>query len=152
MLMVSLTCWLKLNLIKQLVQTGSLLDYWKKQLIKWLHCSPLFFQSSLNQSKGWKSANITPIYKKGNRTGLGLANYRPISLMSVCSKILEHIIYSFISTHLSNHNILSANQHGFRTGQSCDTQLLRAINDSRFWNSHQRPLLRLLQSFWQGFS
>ena len=30
---------------------------------------------------------------------------------------------------MSNYNILSANQHGFRTGQSCDTQPLGAIND-----------------------
>ena len=88
------------------------------------------FQSSLDQGQlpqDWKSANITPIYKKGNRTDP--ANYRPISLTSTCSKILEHIIYSFVSTHLSNYNILSTNQHGFRTGRSCDTQLLGAIND-----------------------
>ena len=82
------------------------------------------FQSSLDQGQlpqDWKSANITPIYKKGNRTDP--ANYRPISLTSTCSKILEHIIYSSISTHLSNYNILCTNQHGFRTGLSCDTQL-----------------------------
>ena len=82
------------------------------------------FQSSLDQGQlpqDWKSANITPIYKKGNRTDP--ANYRPISLTSTCSKIHEHIIYSFVSTHLSNYNILSTNQHGFRTGRSCDTQL-----------------------------
>ena len=88
------------------------------------------FQSSLDQGQlpqDWKSANITPIYKKGNRTDP--ANYRPISLTSTCSKILEHIIYSSISTHLSNYNILCINQHGFRTGLSCDTQLLGAIND-----------------------
>ena len=88
------------------------------------------FQSSLDQGQlpqDWKSANITPIYKKGNRTDP--ANYWPISLTSICSKILEHIIYSFISTHLSNYNILSSNQHGFRTGRSCDTQILEATND-----------------------
>ena len=88
------------------------------------------FQSSLDQGQlpqDWKSANIIPIYKKGNKSYT--ANYCPISLTSICSKILEHIIYSSISTHLSYHNILSTNQHDFRTGRSCDTQLLEAIND-----------------------
>ena len=89
------------------------------------------FQSSLDQGQlpqDWKSANVIPIYKKGNKSDP--ANYRlAISLTSICSKILERIIYSTISTHLSYHNILSTNQHGFHTGQSCDTQLLEVIND-----------------------
>ena len=56
-------------------------------------------------------------------------NYRPISLTSICCKLLEHIIYSSISKHLSSFSILSPHQHGFRTSYSCDTQLLGAIND-----------------------
>ena len=51
------------------------------------------FQSSLDQGKlpaDWKLANITPLYKKGSR--IVPANYRPISLTSVCCKMLEHII------------------------------------------------------------
>ena len=92
------------------------------------------FQSSLDQGqlpKDWKSANISLIYNQGNRTNP--ANYQPISLTSICSKILERIIYSFISTQLSNYNILNLNQNGFRTGRSCDTQLLETINN--FHNS-----------------
>ena len=108
------------------------------------------FQSSYDQGqlpKDWKFANITPIYKKGNRTDP--ANYWPISLTGICSKILEHIIYSFISTHLSNYNILNSNQHGFHQGQSCDTQLLEAINDfhkSLDTGSHIDALSRFYQS------
>ena len=91
------------------------------------------FQTSLDQGQlpqDWKSANITPIYKKGNKTEP--ANYQPISLTSTCSKILQHIIYSFIYIHQSNYNILSTNQHGFRTGRSSDTQLLGAINNFHY--------------------
>ena len=87
------------------------------------------FQSSLDQGllpQDWKSTSITPIYKKGNRTYP--ANYRPMTLTSICSKILEHII-NFILLFLLTCHILSSNQHGFRTGKSCDTQLLGAIND-----------------------
>ena len=64
------------------------------------YISPLLtfiFQSSISQGKlpaEWKYANIVPIYKKGSKTEA--ANYRPISLTSICCKTLEHIIYSFI--------------------------------------------------------
>lgn len=88
------------------------------------------FQSSLKQGKlpsDWKLAYISPIHKKGTKSDP--SNYRPISLTSVCSKTLEHIISSAIFTHLDNHNILSHNQHGFRARRSCETQLIGAITD-----------------------
>ena len=88
------------------------------------------FQSSLDQGKlpsDWKIANITPLYKKGSRTDL--SNFRPISLTSVCCKVLEHIIHSSIYSHLEKYSILCDNQHGFRTKRSCETQLIGVIND-----------------------
>ena len=47
-----------------------------------------FKQATVPQE--WLSANITPIFKKGNR--ITPANYRTISLTSVLSKVMEHII------------------------------------------------------------
>jgi hypothetical protein len=38
----------------------------------------------------WRRANVTPIFKKGKKTDPG--NYRPVSLTSVCCRILESII------------------------------------------------------------
>ena len=55
-------------------------------------------------------------------------NYRPVSLTSICCKLLEHIIYS-IFEHLDKYNILCSHQHGFRTGHSCETQLLTTLDD-----------------------
>ena len=43
-------------------------------------------------------------------------------------KILEHILYSHIFSHLSQHNILCDEQHGYCHGRSCETQLLLTIN------------------------
>ena len=40
-----------------------------------------------------------------------------------------HILYSHIYSHLSAHNILCDEQHGFRHARSCETQLLLTIND-----------------------
>ena len=50
----------------------------------------------------WRRANICPIYKKkGARKDL--ANYRPISLTCIASKLFEHIVTSYLMGHLGNH-------------------------------------------------
>ena len=64
---------------------------------------------------------------KGN-TNLAV-NYRPVSLTCVCCKLLEHIIYSHVMAHLQTNNLLSVNQHGFRSGFSCETQLILTVHD-----------------------
>ena len=90
----------------------------------------LIFQQSIDTGtipNDWKHANMTAIYKKGLRTEA--ANYRPISLTSIPCKLLEHIIFHQIMSHLDNYNILVDYQHGFRKGRSCETQLINAIED-----------------------
>ena len=70
---------------------------------------------------------MVPILKKGKRS---LANnYRPLSLTSVTSKTLEHIICHHIWKHLEDHNVLSNFQHGFCKWRNCETQLIMAIHD-----------------------
>ena len=72
-------------------------------------------------------ANIFALHKKG---ALDQAeNYRPISLTSVCFKMLEHIVYSCICNYLDENNIITPKKHGFRTGYSCESQLILALND-----------------------
>lgn len=44
-------------------------------------------------------------------------------------KILEHIICKHLLDHLERHNILTSLNHGFRSGFSCETQLLVTLND-----------------------
>ena len=75
----------------------------------------------------WLKANITPIYKKGDRSIP--ANYRPVSLTSIVCKILEHILHGHIMKHFEKHNILADQQHGFRKGRSCETQLSALVHD-----------------------
>ena len=60
----------------------------------------------------WRDANVFALHKKGPRDAP--ENYRQISLTSVISKILEHIVYSSISNFLEEHAILTPRQHGFR--------------------------------------
>ena len=46
------------------------------------------------------------------------ANYRPISILSVISKIAEKIMAKQMRDYLEIHDILSTNQYGFRPGRS----------------------------------
>jgi hypothetical protein len=76
----------------------------------------------------WKHALVQPIYKKkGSRNSP--CNYRPISLTSVCGKVMEHIVRHAITAHLQENKILADSQHGFRKGRSCETQLILTVDD-----------------------
>ena len=90
----------------------------------------LIYRKSLQTSEvpeDWRKANVTPVFKKGQR--FQAENYRPISLTSVCCKIMEHIVSSKIMNHGEDNNILYPLQHGFRRSRSCETQLIEFIDD-----------------------
>src|SRR5207253_1320601 len=70
----------------------------------------------------WKEANITPILKSGSP--YLPQNYRPVSLLSSVSKILERFVYKNMFAQCKNLNILHDSQHGFLSGRSCLTNLL----------------------------
>ena len=50
-----------------------------------------------------------------------------MSLTSLTSKVMEHIVYCQISRHLSINRISSPHQHGFQRGLSCESQLITVI-------------------------
>ena len=84
----------------------------------------IIFQDCINSGRFpdcWKYANVQPIHKKANRQIK--SNYRPISLLPICSKILEKIIFDQVYAFL-NINNLSKNQSGFCPGDSTIYQLI----------------------------
>ena len=90
----------------------------------------LVFQASLHQGavpSDSSYALVTPLFKKGNRSEA--SNYRPISLTSIACKCLEHIINHHVMSHLDRYSILHEEQHGFRKGRSCESQLILTIQD-----------------------
>ncbi len=70
----------------------------------------------------WRRANVTPIFKKGSKSDPG--NYRPVSLTSICGKLMEGHIKREITQHLDTNKLLVSTQHGFMSGKSCTTNLL----------------------------
>ena len=67
----------------------------------------------------WKRANVIPVYKKGSKKLPG--NYRPVSLLPICSKILEKVVSE--SLLLACLPALPSSQHGFVPKRSCVTNL-----------------------------
>ena len=88
----------------------------------------LIFLCSLKQGKvpdKWKVGTITPLHKGDNRHVP--KNYRPVTITSKLCRILETIIKQRLISHLTENNILCDNQHGFRCGRSCTTNLLETL-------------------------
>ena len=84
------------------------------------------FSVSLETSRiplSWKTAIVTPIFKKGSK--LLVSNYRPVSVTSCCSRILERIVKNKISNFLVTEDKISNSQHGFVAGKSTDTALIK---------------------------
>ena len=75
----------------------------------------------------FKLAAITHVFKSGDRTTP--SNYRPISLTSVFSKVLERIIRKQVSSFIDKKGCLNSTQHGFRSGRSCLSALLSVFDD-----------------------
>ena len=69
-----------------------------------------------------KLAIIIPIHKGDSKTAP--ANYRPVSLTSHIAKTLERIVRKVLVNYLEDKNYFNPNQHGFRSGRSCLTQLM----------------------------
>ena len=60
----------------------------------------------------FKLAQVTPLFKGGDKLDLGC--YRPISLLPTLSKVLEKIILVRMMSFLTNNEVSSEEQFGFR--------------------------------------
>ena len=70
----------------------------------------------------WKIAKVTPVHKFGPKENIN--KYRPISVLSSLSKILERYVSSHLPDHPCRYNLLSECQYGSLPYHSCETLLL----------------------------
>ena len=90
----------------------------------------IIYRSILNTSiypDTWKMANVTPVFKKDDKQLV--KNYRPISLLPICGKLLEKIIFNKLYCYLIDNKLLTDNQSGFRPGDSTTNQLLYLVDE-----------------------
>ena len=60
----------------------------------------------------WKGANIVLIHKKEDKQTL--KNYRPVSLLHICRKLLERLMFNEMFTFFIENKIISSNQSAFK--------------------------------------
>ncbi|KAK3528602.1 hypothetical protein QTP70_005012 [Hemibagrus guttatus] len=72
----------------------------------------------------FKKARVIPILKKPALDPSDISNYRPVSLLSFLSKILERVVCNQLSDYLMQNNLHDPNQSGFKAAHSTETALL----------------------------
>ena len=77
----------------------------------------------------FKRAIVRPLIKKPSLDKNVLKNFRPVSNLSFISKLLEKIVLEQILAHLQNNNLLNPHQSAYRHGHSCESALLKIVND-----------------------
>ena len=88
------------------------------------------FKASLEEAvfpKKFKIAKVIPIFKKGDKQNI--ENYRPISILLVFSKVLEHIMYNCLFEYFMKNNLLHENQFGFQINNSIEHAILQFTRD-----------------------
>ena len=79
----------------------------------------------------WKSSLITPVFKSGAKTAI--ANYRPVSVLPLLSKLMEKVVNSQVTHYLKDNDILTKFYSGFRKNHSTQTALI-SITDNILCN------------------
>ena len=88
------------------------------------------FNKSLTLGKvprDWKIARVTPIPKSSDKTLP--SNYRPVSLLSILSKLLERHLQQYLINYLEDCNAISDHQWGFLKGRSTTGALITAVDN-----------------------
>lgn len=88
--------------------------------------------------KDWKLANVLPLYKKNDRRLIN--NYRPISLLSCVSKVMERVVFKYTFNFIRDHGLLSSYQSGFMPGDSTINQLLHVYHMMCDALDHQKEI------------
>ena len=74
----------------------------------------------------WKTTKVIPLHKKNEM--LLPKNYRPVSLLSVLSKVTERCIFLQMSSYFEENDLLHPNHHGFRPKHSTASALIQMFD------------------------
>jgi len=91
-----------------------------------------------------KYAIVIPLRKKGDLSNM--ANYRPISLLPLFSKVFEKAMYCRLNQHLQTNSLLATEQYGFRKDLSTEHATFSLIcNILMVWNKKKIILVESIK-------
>ena len=73
-----------------------------------------------------KIARVIPLFKSGD--AMLFCDYRPVSVLSLFSNILERLMYIRLISFINKHNLLFNCHFGFREGHSTNLALIYLVN------------------------
>jgi len=121
-------------------------DNIKANLLYLLNAS---WQSGVIPNK-WKHSIIKPILKP-NKNKNDLLSYRPISLTSTFSKILEKLVVNRLNWFLDKNNLMNTNQAGFRKTFSTSDPVIRLKYEADFAIKTGNITVAILIDFTRAF-
>lgn len=129
------TCQEVLDIFKTLTDSGACdVNFLSPKFIKLFAeelCAPLTILINDAFKNGefpdfLKISRIMPIFKKGDKHDP--ANYRPISILPVLSKIFEKLLLSRLTDFLKSFDVINENQHGFLKNKNTTTAIFSFID------------------------
>ena len=102
----------------------------------------------------WKVSSVVPVFKNVGESSTA-KNYRPVSLLSVVSKVFEKVVNNRIVDHLEKCGLFSDFQSGFRSCQSTadlltvvSDRIARAFNRSRATQAVALDIYKAFDRVW----
>ena len=112
-----------------------------------------FFNNALKLEsipKEWKYAITSPLYKGKGDNSL-FDNYRGISVLTPIGKIFEKIICRQVISYFEENQLLTSDQHGFRTNHSCETAVASMIDQWKMGFDQKKFTVSLFVDFRKAF-
>ena len=78
----------------------------------------------------YKHSVVCPLLKKQGSDETKMDNYRPVSTLPFLSKIIERVVNNRLSNYMERNNLLDPFQSAYRRFHSCETSLLKVLNDA----------------------
>ena len=116
------------------------------QLIQFHPISTEYISKTIRQmsskSVEWKITIIRPLLKKLNLT-LIHSNYRPVSNLNFLLKVVEKVALDQFRSHCTNHRLIPDYQSAYPANYSCETALLKIVNDI-LWAMERQDITELI--------